>query len=182
MRKVKLQMQVSVDGFVAGPSGEMDWMVWNWDEEIKNYVQLLTEPVDCILLGRKLAQGFIPHWAAAAKDEKADIFTHKMNDTHKIVFSKTLKGADWENTLIADGNIEEEVAALKQKNGSDIIVYGGAEFVSNLIQKGLIDDFYLFVNPVALGQGLPIFQNRTNFKLIESKAFTCGIVVHHYQP
>ncbi len=90
MRKVKLQMQVSLDGFVAGPNGEMDWMTWNWDDELKEYVMKLTEPIDCIILGRVLAQGFIPHWTAAAQNPESDSFTHKMVDTPKVVFSKTL--------------------------------------------------------------------------------------------
>ena len=68
MRKLKLQVQISVDGFIAGPHGEMDWMTFDWDEAISQYVQAITDPVDCIVLGRKLAEGFIPHWAAVAAD------------------------------------------------------------------------------------------------------------------
>ena len=94
MRKLKLQMQVSVDGYVAGPNGEMDWMVWDWDDELKNYVKEITAPVDCILLGRVLAEGFIPHWAAAATSadpKENNDFAQIMHNTHKVVFSKTLK-------------------------------------------------------------------------------------------
>mgnify|MGYP001396391717 CR=1 FL=1 len=65
MRKIKLQMQMTVDGFVAGPNGELDWAIFNWDDALNNYVMALTEPVDCILMGRVLAQGFIPHWTSA---------------------------------------------------------------------------------------------------------------------
>ena len=79
MRKVKLQMQVSIDGFVAGPNGEMDWMVWDWDDALKDYVTRLTEPVDTIVLGRVLAQGFIPYWAADPQREGAE----KINSSKK---------------------------------------------------------------------------------------------------
>lgn len=186
MRKVKLQMQVSLDGLIAGPNGEMDWMVWNWDEELKKYVAALTEPVDCILLGRVLAEGFIPHWTSMiAKPETADAFSHKMVDTPKIVFSKTLENSDWDNTILIKGDIQEEIAKLKNKPGKDIIVYGGGNFVSNLIKHGLIDEYNLFVNPVALGNGITIFKglaHRLNLKLVKATSFDCGIVAFRYQP
>ncbi len=192
MRKVKLQMQLSVDSFVAGPNGEMDWMAWNWDEELKNYVTQLTETVDLILLGRKLAEGFIPHWASAASDPKSPdfAFAKEMNDRPKIVFSKTLKSTDpvvtgWENTKLANGNLVEEIAELKNQSGKDIIVYGGASFVSSLISNNLIDEYHLFINPAALGNGMTIFkelENRVNLNLVNSNSFDCGIVVLCYQP
>ena len=99
MRKLKLQVQISVDGYIAEPNGEMDWMVWDWDEELKNYVRTITEPVDCIILGRKLAQGFIPHWASNPEQEGAD----KMNGSKKVVFTKTLHKPEWDNTVLAKG-------------------------------------------------------------------------------
>ena len=79
MRKLKLQVQMSIDGYIAGPKGEMDWMVWDWDDELKQYVKAITDPVNCIVLGRKLAQGFIPHWAAHPELEGAD----KINNSKK---------------------------------------------------------------------------------------------------
>lgn len=81
---------MTVDGYIAGPNGEMDWMAWNWDDALKNYVTAITAPVDCIILGRKLAEGFIPHWAANPEQEGAD----KMNNTAKVVFTKTLDKSD----------------------------------------------------------------------------------------
>ncbi len=182
MRKLKLQMQLSVDGYVCGPNGEMDWMVWDWDEAVKDYVKEITRPVDCILLGRKLAQGFIPHWTAAAKEPAADEFTRKMVDTPKVVFSKTLTEQNWENTRIESGDLMEAVTALKNEEGGDIIVYGGAGFVSNLIAAGLIDELHLWYNPTAIGAGMPIFSGRTNLKLVKATAFNCGEVVIHYEP
>ena len=93
MRTLKLQMQITVDGFVAGMNGEMDWMVFDWDDEMKNYVNEITKPVDCIILGRKLAQGFIPSWTNVVEnhsDSPEYEFAKKMIDCPKVVFTKTL--------------------------------------------------------------------------------------------
>ena len=119
MRKLKLQVQITVDGYIAGPNGEMDWMVWDWDDALKNYVTAITTPVDCIILGRKLAQDFIPHWAANPEQEGAN----KMNDTAKVVFTKTLDKSEWPNTVLAKGNLVDEIIQLKKQPGKDIIVY-----------------------------------------------------------
>jgi len=187
MRKLKLQMQVSLDGFVGGQNGELDWMEWNWDDELKKHVTKLTEALDTILLGRKLAEGFIPYWSdAALNPEHPDRDAGKiMTNTPKIVFSKTMQESPWPNTIIAKGNITNEINNLKKQKGEDIIVYGGAEFVSNLIKQCLIDDYHLFINPVAIGNGLTIFralENKLHLKLVDSKSFDCGIVGLHYQP
>lgn len=186
MRKLKLQVQISVDGFIAGQNGEMDWMVWNWDDALKSYVTDLTRSIDTIVLGRVLAQGFIPHWSGLASNpETADEASLKFHETAKIVFTKTLQGtADWHNTSLAKGDLVEEIRALKSRPGSDIIAYGGGNFVANLIKNNLIDDYHLFVNPSALGSGLPIFEgleSRQDLKLVEARPFECGIVVLHYR-
>ena len=176
-------MQTTVDGFVCGPNGEMDWMDMNWGDEEKKYVMTLTEAVDCIIMGRKLAEGFIPYWAdAVTKPETGDIFAKKMNDTPKVVFSKTLKTSPWERTKLAKGDLKDEIEQLKNQQGKDIIVYGGANFVSNLIQMNLIDELHLFVNHTAIGNGLKIFNRRTNLKLVNSQVHSCGIVTLHYEP
>lgn len=172
---------MSVDGCIAGINGELDWMVWNWDQELKNYVIGITEPVDCIILGRKLAQGFIPHWAAHPEAEGGD----KMNNTHKVVFTKTLDVSTWQNTVLAKGGLTEEITKLKNQNGKDIIAYGGAGFVSALIKEGLIDEYHLFINPAVIGNGMPIFReldSRLNLKLVKAVPFDCGIVVLNYEP
>lgn len=191
MRKLKLQVQITVDGFIAGPIGEMNWLVWDWDEELKQYVADITETVDCIALGRKLAEGFIPHWSnvAANSDNQEYAAGRKFTDTKKIVFSKTLDTSDaivksWNNTLLAKGDIVEEVNQLKTQKGKDIIAYGGATFVSELVKNKLIDEFYFFVNPAIIGSGLSIFkeiESTQNLTLIDSKTFNCGIVVLKYK-
>jgi len=185
MRKLKLQMQISLDGFVAGPKGEMDWMVWDWDDALKKYVSELTKPVDCILLGRSLAQGFIDAWAERAVNPKTEEigFIEKMNDTPKIVFSRTLEKVTWKNTTLAKEGLADEVNQLKKQSGGDIIAYGGASFTSSLIEHNLIDEYHLFVNPAALGGGMAIFKNhRLNLNLVHARSFDCGIVALRYQP
>jgi dihydrofolate reductase len=184
MRKLKLQVQITVDGFIAGPNGEMDWLTFAWTDDLKKYVGGLTEPIDTIVLGRKLAQGFIPHWASRpAGEDPASI--DKFNNTPKVVFSKTLQTTEWENTRLAKGDLVTEINDLKRQPGGDIIAYGGATFVSSLIKEGLIDAFYLFVNPVAIGDGMTIFRGldgKQNLTLVQSTTFDCGIVGLYYQP
>ena len=187
MRTLKLQVQVSIDGYVAGPNGEMDWMVWNWDEELKNYVKELTGTIDCIIMGRKLAAGFIPYWATVAEnpDDPQYSFGLTMSETPKIVFSKSPRPSSWHNTKVTAGDLVEVIKDLKNQEGKDIIVYGGGSFVSSLIKADLIDEYHLFINPAALGDGMTIFKRLTHkqpFRLIKSLASTCGIVVICYEP
>jgi dihydrofolate reductase len=185
MRKLKLQMQVSLDGFVAGPNNEMDWMTWEWDDELKNYVQGITEPVDTIILGRVLAEGFIPVWKERSAAPDADRFTHRMVNDLKVVFTETLSENPWENTTLATGDIVEEINKLKALPGKDIMAYGGATFASALIKHNLIDEYHLFVNPVAIGKGKSIFNaldDKLNLKLVKATLFECGITVLCYKP
>lgn len=101
MRKLKLQMQKTVDDFVGGPNGELDWMTWNWSDDIKNYITELTNSVDTILMGRKMTDGFVSYWTDFVKnkpDDKSYPFAKKMVDYPKIVFTKTFDKSEWENT------------------------------------------------------------------------------------
>lgn len=187
MRKLKLQVQITVDGFIAGPNAEMDWITFNWDDEMKEYVTELTESMDQIVLGRNLAQGFIPHWASVAQNPEHEEHSAgvKFTDTPKVVFSQTLTELEWDNTTLATGNIVEEINKLKNQDGSDIIAYGGANFVSNLIKHNLIDEYHLFVNPAAIGSGMPIFQgleDKQRLELVKAIPFACGIVLLNYEP
>ena len=181
MRKLKLQMQMTVDGYVAGLNGEMDWMVFDWDTKLKQYITEITDPVDCIILGRKLAQGFIPYWASHPEEDGAN----KMNTCKKVVFTKTLDKSSWSNTVLAKGDLKGDITELKNQVGNDIITYGGASFVSSLIKQGLIDEFHLLINPTAIGNGMTIFKDlggRLNLRLVKSVSFDCGIVVLNYEP
>jgi dihydrofolate reductase len=194
MRKLKLQVQMTVDGFVGGPNGELDWMSFNWDDKIQKYVNELTDSVDTILLGRKMTDGFISYWTdvVANPADPQYAFARKMVDKPKVVFTKTLDKSNWENTTIAKGDLAEEITKLKNKSSDqdggqvkDIIVYGGASFVSSLVKNNLIDEYHLFINPAAIGKGLSIFStlnNKLNIKLVKSIGFDCGIVLNYYEP
>lgn len=184
MRKLKLQMNITADGFVAGPEGQLDWMTWNMDEKLLGFVNHLTDTSGTILLGRKMTPGFIKHWEhEITKPEGPQYpFARKMVELPKVVFSKTLHGVDGQNVRVENGDLKTALNQLKQASGSDIIVYGGATFVSSLIENELIDELNLFINPVAIGNGLRIFKDRRPFTLKASVAYTCGIVVNTYEP
>jgi dihydrofolate reductase len=179
---------MSIDGYIAGPNGEMDWMVWNWDDELKNYVFDLTEPVDTIILGRKMTDGFVSYWSEIMTKPEYPFyeFAKKMIETPKVVFTKTLKKSQWANTAIATGDLTDEIVKLKSENGRDIIVYGGASFDASLIKAGLIDEFHLFINPAAIGRsGMAIFNDINEiqkFTMVKTTPFDCGIVELHYEP
>jgi dihydrofolate reductase len=189
MRKLKLQVQMSVDGYIAGPNGEMDWMMmegWNSDDKYRKYVYELTQSIDTILLGRKMTSEFISYWSdvMSKPDNRDYMFAKKMIEIPKIVFSKTLDKSEWVNTEISKGDLRTEITRIKNQQGRDIIVYGGASFDSSLIKEKLIDELYLFINPVALGKGMSIFKDLNEvrkFTLIESIVFDCGIVLLHYE-
>lgn len=186
MRKLKLQVQMTVDGFISGQNGEMDWMCFSWTEDIIDYVRKITDPVDTIILGRKLAESFIPHWENVVKNPNDPEFEGgiKFTTTPKIVFTKTLEKSIWNNTDIAKGELVGEINKLKNQNGKDIIVYGGGTFVTSLISAGLIDEFHLFINPTAIGNGTTIFKglNRNqNLKLKIAKQFDCNIALLCYE-
>lgn len=183
MRKFKLQVQVSVDGYMAGPNGEMDWMTFPWTDDISAYIGALTEPVDCIVLGRKLAEGFIPTWAAGPEGEDKESID-KMNNTPKVVISNSLTESPWENTVVAGGDLAETVNRLKAQPGGDMIAYGGGTLVSDLIAKGLLDELHLFVNPTAIGAGMPVFADGAyhRLQLVGAHPFECGITALHFEP
>lgn len=189
MGKLKLQMQLSVDGYVAGPNGEMDFMVWNWGDDIKNFVSNLTDSVDRIVMGRKLAQGFIPYWqdVASKPDDPQFEFGKKMVSIPKIVFTKTLDSsgsevAGWKNTSVSKQSLTDKINELKKADGKDIVAYGGSNFASELIGKNLIDEYYLFINPAARGTGMTIFKDHFKLALVDAKKFDCGIVLLNYKP
>ena len=190
MRKLKLQMQMTINGYVAQPNGKNDWMTWNPDDELIAFMNSLIDSSDTLLLGRKFAEGFINFWENALDKNPVPPFAKKIVDIPKVVFTKTLDKSTWNNTTLAKGNLAEEIANLKKQSrslsgGKDIIVYGGAGFVSSLIKEGLIDEYHLFVNPTAIGNGMTIFKSldRTQkFSVIQSKLYSCGINVLSYRP
>ncbi|MBW4491413.1 MAG: dihydrofolate reductase family protein [Trichocoleus desertorum ATA4-8-CV12] len=188
MRKLKLQMQMTVDGFVAGPEGQLDWMQ-DWmtpipDERLHAFINHLTDTSDTILLGRKMTEGFIKYWeqVITQPDNPEYSFAQKMVSTPKVVFSKTVERVDGQNVRVEKGPIVEAINHLKHQSGKDILVYGGAIFVSSLLENRLIDELNLFVHPVAIGNGMRVFTGRTPLKLMDSTAYTGGVVVNTYKP
>ena len=189
MRKLKLQMQMTIDGFVAGPNGEMDWMNPNKemdDDKLMPYIDSLIDSSDTILMGRKMTEGFVNYWTSVLENPESHeyAFAKKMVDTPKVVFTKILDESPWANTVLAKGDLVEEVNRLKNQTGKDILVYGGADFVSSLIKENLIDEYNLIINPTAIGRGMTIFgkleDKSLSLKLNCSQSYNCGIVVNTY--
>ena len=188
MRKLKLQMDITLDGFVAGPNGELDWMTFDWnDKKLVQYLNSVIDSSDTLLMGRKMTDEFVNYWSNALKDPKniEYTFARKMIDVPKIVFTKTLDESRWPNTVLAKGDVVEEVNQLKNQPGKELLVYGGAGFASSLIKHDLIDEYHFFVYPVAIGKGLEIFSEVGRYlKLNEIDVTPCedGITIHKYLP
>lgn len=185
MRKLKLQMQVSIDGFAStGPDDEQKWVTWAL-EEIFPYVLELGDSADTILIGRKLAVDYIPFWedTFTKPDDPMYAFAERIVAAQKIIFTKTLSVSEWRNTSLATGDLVDTVKELKKKPGKDMIVYGGTSFVASLIKEGLVDEIHLFVNPVAIGKGESAFSALEGFqqlKLERCVPFPSGIVLMSY--
>ncbi|PWT78242.1 MAG: deaminase [Bacteroidetes bacterium] len=186
MRKIKLQMQMTINGFVGGLNGENDWMTWNPDAEFVEFLNSLLDTSDTLLLGRKLAtSGFINYWEDALQKNPVPPFAKKIVDIPKVVFTKTLDKSIWNNTTLAKGTLSEEIVNLKKQNGKDILVFGGAGFVSSLIKEGLIDEYYLIINPTAMGNGMTIFNSLERiqkFTPMQSKLYSGGKTILSFKP
>jgi dihydrofolate reductase len=185
-RKVISLMHVSLDGFTAGPNGELEWAIV--DEEGYRDVADLLRTVDTALYGRVTYQMMESSWPtvltdpASTKDELHH--AHWVEKVHKIVFSRTLESVTWNNTRLVKENIAEEIAKLKQLPGKDLMIFGSPSIVHTLTQRGLIDEYRLSVNPVVLGGGIPLFKDiddRIDLKLLEAKTFHSGVVGLHYR-
>ena len=178
-------MHVTLDGFVAGPNGEMNWI--HVDEEIFEYPGKLTANADTALYGRVTYQMMDSYWPTAADEpgaSKHDIEHGTWyNGVEKVVLSNTLQGKNINNVKIVNGDVAGQIKELKQQNGKDILIIGSPSTVHTLLEHDLIDDFWLFVNPVLLGQGIPLFKNIktvTKLKLVANITFTSGVVCTHY--
>lgn len=187
MRKVIVTTWVTLDGFIAGPNGEMNWVMV--DEEMGKYEGGLVSAADTLLLGRVTYQSFAGAWPkvpenpSASEGEKE--YAGKLNAMRKVVFSKTLEKAEWNNSSLAKAVIPEEIEKMKHEPGKDMVIYGSASIVQALTNLGLIDEYQLLVHPVVLGSGKPLFQNimdRMKLKLVKTKMFNSGVVGLYYQP
>jgi len=186
-------MMMSLDGFVAGPNGEMDWLPPFNDEalwkDIHKQMWKNLKSVDTLLLGRATYQIWETYWPAAATNPastKNDLdFSRYADETQKIVFSRTLDNVSWKNTRLVKENIAGEISKLKALPGKNLALAGGAGIAQTFIRLGLIDDYQILVHPVILGRGKPLFkgpENRIKLKLVETTGLRPEVAMLHYQP
>lgn len=176
-------MLISIDGYFEGPDREIDWH--NVDDEFNQYAIGFLNSIDTLIFGRvtyELMAGYWPTEAALAHDP---VVAGKMNRMAKIVFSKTLKKADWNNTTLIREDIAEKVEVLKKLEGKDIAIFGSSDLGVALISAGLIDELSILVNPVVLGKGKTLFRginSRLDLTLLGTKVFRSGNVLLSYAP
>ena len=183
MRKLIYSMGVSVDGFVAGPAGEIDWSTP--DAELHRFHNQQARETGVQLYGRRLYET-MRFWETAGQDPSASEpvveFARIWRDTPKLVFSRTLDSVEGSNTALARGELAEEVARLKDESGKDLAV-GGAGLAASCIQLNLVDEYRLFVSPVILGGGTPYFpalEERISLELVETRTFGSRVVYLRY--
>jgi dihydrofolate reductase len=194
MAKLILQMQSTLDGFVARPDGSLDWAVWNfsdawtWDAELQGEFNALFAGIDAIVLsGNMGAEGYIGHWTNMGRKHVGDArfdFARVIASVPKFIFSDSLKETPWENTSILAGDSKKRLTALKAERGEGktLITFGGARFAAALLEAGLVDELQLFVNPAVIGEGISIFEGITTLKprLLGARAYACGVSVLKY--
>ncbi|MVM35386.1 dihydrofolate reductase [Spirosoma sp. HMF4905] len=186
MRKLIFFMHTSLDGFVAGPNGEMDWI--NLDDALFDFVGTMTDQSDTALYGRVTYQLMEGYWPTAA--EQPDASKHDIehgnwyNNVAKVVLSTTIDETGLTNTTVISNQLADNINKLKQQEGKNILIFGSPGASQSLLNLGLIDEFWLFVNPIILGQGLSLFNHitgTTNLKLLETRSFDCGVLALHYE-
>ncbi|MGN6563902.1 MAG: dihydrofolate reductase family protein [Thermomicrobiales bacterium] len=183
MRNVFLFMMVSLDGFFEGPNQEIDWH--NVDDEFNDFAIKQLDEIGALLFGRVTYQLMASYWPTPAALADDPIVAEKMNTIPKVVFSTTLDTVDWANTRLVRGDASAEVMKLKQQPGKDLAIFGSADLTTALLEAGLVDELRIMVNPVALGNGKPLFaglRDRVNLKLVNSRGFDSGNVLLSYQP
>ncbi|RZJ27830.1 MAG: dihydrofolate reductase [Flavobacterium sp.] len=185
MRKIISFMHISLDGFVAGPNGEMDWI--KVDEEIFDHVAKRISQGNAALYGRVTYEMMESYWPAAGDRpgaDKHDIEHSKWyNNAHKIVLSKTLDASQLNNTTIVNDNLSTQINEIKQQPGEDILLFGSPTATHSLIELDLIDGYWLFVNPVILGEGIPLFKgvkDKTKLRLLTTTQFASGVTELNY--
>ena len=192
MRNIISFMHISLDGFVAGPNGEMDWIKAN--EEIFDYVGKRISEYDTALYGRVTYQMMENYWPTAA--DKPSATRHDIEHSrwyrkvNKLVLSKTMKDEGLTNTKIISDNLKDRINELKQSRPSsgasgsnEILLFGSPTATHSLIQQNLIDGYWLFVNPIILGRGIPLFvdiKEKIKLKLLNTRPFTCGVTELNY--
>lgn len=188
MRKVILFVNVTIDGYLSGPNGELDWMMVPDPEMNQTLTDELRAEVDTIVSGRIAHQALDANFRAQAADTASPPalvdFAHWMIKTPKVVFSRSRCDVG-ENARLATADIPEEIAALKAQPGKGMVLFGGVDTVQQFVQHGLVDEYWIKLYPSALGEGRPLFtdlQQRLNLTLVHSKAYDSGIVTLRYTP
>lgn len=187
MRKIISFMHLSLDGFVAGPNGEMNWI--KADEELFTYVGKRIKEGDTSLYGRVTYQMMENYWPTAA--DKPTATRHEIEhskwykNVHKVILSKSMKDSVIDNTTIISDNLTARINKIKQQAGKEILLFGSPTATHSLMQQDLIDGFWLFVNPIILGQGIPLFKdikNSIKLKLLPTtRQFSCGVTELNYE-
>lgn len=189
MRKLFLQIMVSLDGYIEGPNGELDWH--RADEEFEEYVNQTLRSIDGMLLGKKIYDVFFNYWPDVFKEfegsenppphfETACL----LQELPKYVVSTTLEKPGWNNSHLIKDNIRNEIKKLKEQPGRDIALFGGAGLAASLMEMNLIDEYRLIVNPVILGGGTPLFregQKKNEMTLTDTKRFKSGAIMLVYE-
>ncbi|MRG47314.1 dihydrofolate reductase [Chitinophaga sp. SYP-B3965] len=185
MRKIISFMHISLDGYVAGPNGEMDWI--KVDEEIFDHVGKRIGEGDTALYGRVTYQMMESYWPTAADKPTAsqhDIEHSKWyKEVHKVVLSKTMEAEGLDNTTIISDNLSDSINEIRQQEGEDILLFGSPTATHSLMQLNLIDGYWLFVNPIILGQGIPLFagiKDKIKLKLLTTRQFASGVTELNY--
>lgn len=189
MRKIVSFAHVSLDGFVASADEGMASLGWiNLSEEMFEYGEQRIQQTDTALYGRVTYQMMESYWPTAAEQPNASAHDHAharwYKTARKIVLSKTLSEKDHPGTQIISSNLGAEIGKFKHSAGSEILVFGSPSATHALMAENLIDEYWLFVNPIVLGQGIPLFKNiqdRTALTLVKSKIFASGVVCLHYE-
>lgn len=186
MRKIVSFVHVSLDGFVAATNGGLDWIIVN--EEIFDHVEKRIKETDTAMYGRVTYQMMESYWPTAADQPAAtrhDIeHSRWYKQASKIVLSKTMHDVNLPKTRIIGDNLPDEITQLKQGIGSEILLFGSPTATHSLMAENLIDEYWLFVNPILLGQGVPLFkgiQNRAPLKLVTCKQFSSGVACLQYE-
>lgn len=188
MRKVILQIDMTVDGFIAGTDDKIDWVTA--DDEMNQEASDLLASADTIMLGRVAYQDFIQYWpyADTTGPSLASKITSQINHATKLVFSRTLDSVEWgswNNARLIKDHIAEEIAQIKAQPGKNLLLYAGADIISSFMQLNLIDEYRLRIHPVVLGEGKPLFKDidtPVKLNLVNSKPYKNGAVLMNYVP
>ena len=187
MRKLVVFMNITLDGFIAGPHCELDWHFDYWNEEMLQQTTQQLRNADTLLFGRVTYSKMCSYWQARAKEvllpREEIAFVEMMNSYKKIVFSKTLTHARWNNAEIVSAPAHKTILHLKQMPGKDLLIYGSGSLVTDLIKRNMVDEYHLLVHPVAIGKGKTLFGSHTAYtslQLCNVKPLSCGVVALNY--